>query len=185
MLPLSWRGVEREIAGRDGKVLAIETPREPKEIAAGDDNDSLTYWEKQDDLALGLLCPWSGNIGALMHRDSVELWANVKPVFRVSQAGADKRVKALVYRENNVLANDGKVLLPWDISSQDAFRILAHTTTTTSHRCENDKSMGLNWLTLERLTCGHVSVFPTPQTAVPLLVWKGGRTVRAVGRRID
>ena len=65
----------------------------------------------------------------------------MKPIVRVVQVGLDKRVRATAYKENKVLINkDPKAMFaiaptalrPWEIVSQDASQILAHTTVTMS-----------------------------------------------------
>lgn len=116
----------------------------------------------------------------------------VRRVVRVSEWNVDQRLVETARRQRRVLVSDGDQvyaanpadLLEWHTTVDDAARILTNAAATTSPRCTIVPPTEWAWLTPDGLSNADVCEVPVPQSAVPHLVGKGGRSVREAEDRL-
>ena len=152
------------------------------------------YADPNDDWTVetGTICHWAVGLREKLWAEESGALEASRLVLRVDERKFGEEVRDTLILTGTQLVSDGERTFgvgPWDLAAwepneQDASRVLAHATATTSPRCEADQSAGLAWLSPEGLTRAHVSEFPVPRTAVPHLVGKGGRTVREAEDRL-
>ena len=157
-----------------------------------DHKDFLSATNEVYEPLSGTVCRWAEGIAETTGDEWTELWENAATVLRIAHWSVDRVVAKAAEKEHKLIVSDGTQiffvffvdLFPLEASREDAARILANAEATTSPRCETVPPDRWDWLTPEGLSRTEVCEVPVPQTAVPHLVGKGGRTIREAEDRL-